>query len=692
MPLVSWKPYQKKRPDEVSVLAWNNTKHNVGVVTGHVSELLVVDVDGEYPADWPEMPNTWTVKTKKGFHYYFFLQCDMEFRNSARIAENVDIRSNGGYVVAPPSVHPDGGNYEWLDGKSPWQTKIANIPDWLIKILTAHDKRIFNGDDAAKVDVKPAPTYISGDNDAYVQAAIDAECALLQSAGAGTRNDQLNKSAFALAGLLPDHKVVEILTPVAMSIGLNAVETQKTIKSGCDSATKREVPEKRADFMPSPESPNPDDDMPLIVKNILNRQGKTINHSEIAPHLIENAPGMLGVFIRYVLNTSLYPQPTLALAAAIACIGTIMAHRVSTETDLRTNFFTMGIAESGAGKEHARDCIRALFEATGLSDSALGDPASAAAVIKAVSRAGGRAIMQIDEMGRFLESLKGGNAASHNKQTTTNMMHMYNSAKRMFIGQEYSDNEANGGRADIDQPCLNIYGTTVPHRFYNSLTSEEAYDGFLSRWLVFETTRFDIEPRQCDDVNDVPKQLIELVKHWQEHPTFHGVGDLGGYTMIKPKVVPFSDEARTAFYDLIRECRTKMANSNDPIEKAFWNRTAEHAAKLSLVAHDGDCIKPETFAWAAELSKSLTIATISNIKANVSDNAYEADLQKLLKMIKVAGGMTKSEVTRGSKSMDRRKRQDILDSLVEGGDLIETKETPEGGKKPLTRYRPSKNA
>ena len=48
---------------------------------------------------------------------------------------------------------------------------------------------------------------------------------------------------------------------------------------------------------------------------------------DIPPHLIDTAPSFVGDLIRWILETSLYPQPILALAAAIPCAGNVMAHK-----------------------------------------------------------------------------------------------------------------------------------------------------------------------------------------------------------------------------------------------------------------------------------------------------------------------------------------------------------------------------
>lgn len=651
MPLLAWKKWQSVRATPEQVEAWDAGPHNVGIITGHISGILVVDVDGETDLEFPE---TWTVRTSKGFHYYFNLPEGMDLRNRARAFPNVDIRAEGGYVVAPPSVHESGHVYTWL--KSPDETTLADIPEWLFLPVTAPPDRVC----AQRALIEP-------ENSAYVQAAIDGELSALSSAVEGTRNDQLNRSAFALAGLLPAGKVIDLLRPVALSIGLGAMETDKTLKSAIRSATPRDVP--------AVETPSPGQDCPLVTA-ILQRNGRKVEHTEIAPSLIDEAPGLVGHLVKWILETSLYPQPVLALAAAIPAIGVVMAHKVATETNLRTNFYTLGIAESGAGKEHARRCISRLFAQTNLTGAGLGDPASAVAVINAIKRADGRGLMMIDEFGRFLESMKGRNAASHVKMMTTNMMYLYNAAGDTFTGQEYANNDMAGGRSDIVNPCLGIYATSVPGRFYGSLSAEDAFDGFLSRWLVFETTRFDLDPVMGRSIGEVPAIIGDEVVWWQQQNT----KTLTGYD---PRVVPFKSPA--LYHAYIRDCRAKMLAAKTPVEKAFWNRGAEHAAKLALVAHVGGNIDDVTLDWAIALTNAQTQAIINNIGVNLAENGYEADLKRVLRLI--TPGTGKNEITRKTQWLDRRRRQDILDNLIESG-MIKA-ERIEGDGRASTVYSPA---
>jgi hypothetical protein len=127
-PLVKWRGRQNMRLTEPELEAyWQRwPEANVGVVTGHVSGLLVLDIDedkgglrslAKLVARHGPMPLTWRCRTGSGQHLYFLLPEGRDCRNSAgRLGPGLDIRAEGGYVVAPPSIHRSGRQYRWLDG------------------------------------------------------------------------------------------------------------------------------------------------------------------------------------------------------------------------------------------------------------------------------------------------------------------------------------------------------------------------------------------------------------------------------------------------------------------------------------------------------------------------------------------------------------------------------------------------
>jgi hypothetical protein len=110
-PYIYWKQYQYRRAGIKDILKWNiqfNTL-NVGIVTGHISRLAVVDVDDlsllpELKERLPEINQTTRVRTSRGYHYYFNLNGEQVKSTSRLFGKPLELKSNGTYIVAPPSI------------------------------------------------------------------------------------------------------------------------------------------------------------------------------------------------------------------------------------------------------------------------------------------------------------------------------------------------------------------------------------------------------------------------------------------------------------------------------------------------------------------------------------------------------------------------------------------------------------
>lgn len=139
--LIPWQDYQHRRPTEDEVRGWWSRwpDAQVAIVTGKVSGLVVLDQDGldaeESLRDkhLPPTPTAWTGKDQ-GVHRYF-LHPGFECRNFARRLPGLDFRGDGGYVLAPPSLHPSGRRYRWADTLSPDEVPLASCPGWLLDLL-----------------------------------------------------------------------------------------------------------------------------------------------------------------------------------------------------------------------------------------------------------------------------------------------------------------------------------------------------------------------------------------------------------------------------------------------------------------------------------------------------------------------------------------------------------------------------
>ena len=127
---------------------WPNT--NVAIVTGEVSGLIVVDLDVDHKtgedlgestltalqAGHGELPHTVEALTGGGGRHLFFKRPQAPIKNSAgKLGPRVDVRGDGGYVVAPPSMHISGRRYEWEVNHHPDETSIAKLPPNWVNLL-----------------------------------------------------------------------------------------------------------------------------------------------------------------------------------------------------------------------------------------------------------------------------------------------------------------------------------------------------------------------------------------------------------------------------------------------------------------------------------------------------------------------------------------------------------------------------
>ncbi len=124
--------------NEEQVAAWwdENPDANIGMPTGALSDRVVIDPDSRNGGDETlrdlelhhgPLPDTLTSVTPGGEHRVFRYP---GARLPATLGDGVDVKSDGGYVVLPPSVHPSGATYQWDAG----YTDIAELPEWIVAL------------------------------------------------------------------------------------------------------------------------------------------------------------------------------------------------------------------------------------------------------------------------------------------------------------------------------------------------------------------------------------------------------------------------------------------------------------------------------------------------------------------------------------------------------------------------------
>ena len=225
-----------------TIRAWweRNPGANLGLAPG--ADLLVLDVDTKHGIDGHdtltglefvhgELPPTRTTETPSGgWHLYFKKPPELRVKNRVNVRSGLDVRTLGGYLVAPPSVI-DGKPYRWLN-----DAPMADAPPWLVALVTEEKQ-------PAPPMAPQAPTAAPrGEHDRYTQRAIERAISDVLIPGKNKRNNTLNATTYGLArlaaaGRLDWGQVSQALERAAVAAGLAPAEVRATLKSARDAGS-----------------------------------------------------------------------------------------------------------------------------------------------------------------------------------------------------------------------------------------------------------------------------------------------------------------------------------------------------------------------------------------------------------------------------------------------------------------------
>lgn len=227
--------------DPMQLERWwaDGRRQNMGIATGAVSGVVVVDLDGaegiaafaRYVAAGG-LPKTWCALTVGGAHLYFAHPGGELGNTAGKLGPKIDTRGDGGYVVAPPSVHACGVSYRWIC--APWDLEYpAPLP-----------KVVLDAWRPTRTTTAPAfsvtRTFAAGDDgDARALAQLERLADELAHAPEGQRDATLTRVAYAAGvrcaeGRLRRHAAEHALTAAARACGLTERESVAKIVRGID--------------------------------------------------------------------------------------------------------------------------------------------------------------------------------------------------------------------------------------------------------------------------------------------------------------------------------------------------------------------------------------------------------------------------------------------------------------------------
>lgn len=576
---------------------------NIGIPT---AGLLVVDVDGAANT-WPANPAQeldlaacpLATTPRGGRHYIFRQPAGANWRSSVgRVADHVDIRADGGYIVVAPSSVEDRA-YRWIESRSleDGPTSLPEPPPWL----------------CAKIEEisRPAGTRIVG--------PIVADSQPIPN---GMRNDTLTRIGGTMRriGLGRNEILPALLATNAARCQppMTDEEIETIAGSVCRYAPDQvwqavvEQWDKRINVTDPPVDPHLlDEDLP-----------KQLADPGIIPAHLLRVPGFISEVMDHTLRTAPYPNQTLAFAGALVLQATLAGRKVRDPGDNRTNIYLLALAMAGSGKDWPRRINARVLSSVGMAPNIVERFASSEGLQDALVRTP-VILAQTDEIDDMLRSMSDAHDARYANIMSTLLM-LFSSASGTFTLRVRAGQDA---PPTVDSPCLSLLGTAVPDHYYSALSREMTTNGFFARCLVLESGARGAG--QDADVCEIPERVRKTASYWATLRP--GEGNLSDIHPT-PRTVEQSDAAKAIFRDYRLETEREYAQAEsdaDSARCALWARSAEHARKLALLYAISEFplsarITDSAAKWATEFMGWQTRRQISQASSYVAANDFDA--------------------------------------------------------------------
>lgn len=395
--------------------------------------------------------------------------------------------------------------------------------------------------------------------------------------------------------------------------------------------------------------------------------------------------GLLGDVMDWIVGGARRPSRTLALGPAITLVGTLAGQTVSGPTQSATHLYAIGLAPSGAGKDHPLQAISKLLKAAHLGNL-LGPSEfiSMPSVINFLQRQS-LSICAMDEIGAWLKRLSNKNASGYEASVSKVLRSVWGLSFTSYMTPEWAQRAS----VEIHSPAMSLYGVSTPEEFFEGLEGADIRNGFLNRFLVFSTGKKSVDRDPLHD-GKVPEGLALAI-----------VGLRNKLLQVNPDMPPAIGAAREPKQMVWNGGRGAWLALNieleklksDPDKEPFYARTGEIAIRLATI-HAVGCgrmeVEKEDMEWGSALAmwsaKNMARVTEGYMAENESQKMYN----RVLRMIEATPDRSLHrrvllQKLRGA--VKQRDLEELLKGAIDSGVIEEIKKIPLQGGKPSVIYK-----
>ena len=393
--------------------------------------------------------------------------------------------------------------------------------------------------------------------------------------------------------------------------------------------------------------------------------------------------GLLGEVARHIDDASPTSTEAGALAVSLPMLGAAFGRAYASDTNLRTNIYTVAIGGSGSGKTSLVNPAKELMQLSGFTDWLGQDSIKSGSGLIQMLRRNHSQISMLDEFGHMLQQMSSPGAGIHSREIITEFTKLYSSANTIFTGTAYASRDPE----PIDCPHLCIFGMATPDQFWRAFGSSALEDGSVARYLVFPLGQTG--PKE-PDVSEA-QAVADAMREVQTVMSGRVTGNMGNVGLT----VAHMDEYAATGRQSLKEKETAFAAYAERMDirggPAILRRVTENAVKVALISAVGrNPSNPEIDGRDMEIGHALAWwsanVMIRSIASHIADNQLERDVNDVERRIEKAGpaGLSKSDLKRSLRGLRARDLTEITDALEETGQVVRCSVT--GATKPTAKY------
>lgn len=369
-------------------------------------------------------------------------------------------------------------------------------------------------------------------------------------------------------------------------------------------------------------------------------------------------PGLAQDIQRWILDTSIKPQPALAFASTISVLSVIYG-RAFQVSGIKGNILSLCLAESGEGKDWPLKSCQKILGAIGMDNHVYGDMASGAALIDAIVETP-NALLPIDEAGHYFASITSKNSNQYSREIMPIITKLYTSGADFYIDKKRKGQDSR----KIIEPNLSVLAMSTERQIMESLKTSEVADGSLARFLViFGQNNVPINKNRNLDTR-LPgsiKSRVEVLKCSQ--------------FMLSSTNIELAEEylfAKQVMEDSFNTRAIKVGERKDDraMFKPFYYRLSVKSIQLALLIDQ--CYSIDVLDWCSNIVEKSCEVFIKKFLHLAADNDTERHIKIVQRAIKEAGktGISKNNFYDKTRQVDPGLKKRILDDLLDSGKVF----------------------